>query len=123
MTKLDDYIKKAVDNETWLLYKQPSNKKCPNCELLENFLKLNNIEFENIDIYTPEAATELAMHYCFPIYTPVLQKGYFIYYKQLWLEHGKKLNLSKIKWILDPDKKDWIDLDGEIECKDGVCKI
>jgi hypothetical protein len=123
LTKLDDFIKRTVASEMWMIYVQPPHKKCPNCEMLESFFEINNIKFERIDIYTPEAASEMGFRYVFPIYTPVLQKGLKVYYKQLWSEHGKKLNFSAIKDIIDPYREDWIDIENEKECKDGVCEI
>lgn len=126
MTKLDDFIKETVGNGTWMIYVQPPDRKCPNCELLERFFEINSIKYERIDIHTPEAATEMGFRYVFPIFTPVIQKGFKVYYKQLWSQHGKKLNFEAIKDIIDPYRENWIDLEEEkkgVTCEGDVCKI
>lgn len=122
MTKLDKEIELAIGYEDWIVYVQPESKKCPNCEILETFMTINNILYLSVNMITPEAMTELYFRYCFPAYTPVLQKGTKIYHKELWNEYGKTLNLERIKYILDPSKKDWIDVK-EGSCEGGVCKI
>lgn len=133
MTKLDDKIKMLVDKnnwvvflQPWIVYRQPENRKCPNCEILEKLLEINDIGFASINIATPEALTELAFRdSCFPKFTPVLQRGDGVFYKQLWKIHGEELDIDMIKHILDPNKKDWIDLaDSDAKkCENGVCEI
>lgn len=125
MTELDKRIENAVNNNIWIVYRQPVHKKCPNCEILKEMLRINDISFVSINIATPEAMTELAFRgSCFPKFTPVLQKGYSIYYRQLWKTHGKELHIPRIRYIIDPDKQDWIDTkETEQICKDGICEI
>lgn len=122
MSELDNQIKNLIDNDRWIIYCQPEYRKCPNCDVLKELFSVNRIDFESVDIFTPESATELAVRDVFPKYTPVLQKGSNVYYKQLWSDHGVSLNIPRIKYIVDSKKEDWIDVSGS-ECKDGVCKI
>ncbi len=75
------------------VYRQPRNRKCSNCEILENLLMANNVEFDSINIVSPETMTEMAMHHVFPMYTPVLQINDDIYNTELWLDRGKILNI------------------------------
>ena len=106
------------------VYRQPKNKKCFNCEILENLLMVNNVEFDSINIVTPETMTEMAMHHVFPIYAPLLQINNDIYNKELWLVGGKTLNIPEIKKLVDSSRKDWKDVrDTDMMCDCGVCKI
>ena len=107
-----------------VVYRQPRSRKCPNCEILENLLKINNIEFDSVNLVTPESMTEMATHWIFPMFTPVLQIDGKIYYKELWSIHGKILNIPEIKKLIDKTKKDWKDIeDNEVICEGGVCTI
>ncbi len=107
-----------------IVYRQPRNKKCPNCEILENFLRVNDIEFDSINLITAEAMTEMAMHYIFPMFTPALQINDDIYYRELWKTHGKILNISVIKRLVDSSKIDWKEVEDVNKiCEGGVCKI
>ncbi len=123
---LDITIEDAVAQKKWLLYVQPPGSACPNCELLEKFFTLNNIEHQAVNIKTPESATEIAFRGIMPRVTPVLQHGTAIFYTELWQEKGyktkKTLDIEAIKRTIDPDKKDWVDVKAH-ECKDGVCTI
>jgi hypothetical protein len=106
------------------VYRQPKSRHCINCEILENLLRVNNIEFDSINIFTPETMTDMAMHYVFPIYAPVLQINNNIYNKELWLIGGETLNISEIKKLVDGSRKDWKDIENiETTCDCGVCKI
>lgn len=53
-----------------LLY---SKKNCPNCEILKQLLKRENIEYKIININTPEALTELYKNSVYAMSAPVLQ--------------------------------------------------
>jgi glutaredoxin len=55
------------------MYKIFSTKTCPKCEQLKNELKKNNIQFEEVDMSTPESLTELAINGVFTLSAPVLQ--------------------------------------------------
>lgn len=105
------------------VYRQPRNKKCSNCAILEDLLIANNVEFDSINIVTPETMTEMAMHHVFPTYTPVLQVNDDIYNTELWLVRGKTLNIPEIKKLVDGSRKRWNDVGNVGECDCGVCKI
>jgi len=128
---VDIVIEKTKARGAWIIYVQPAGHECPNCVLLEKFLHINNINYKAINIRLPESATEINI--CggcmggksngYPMFTPVLQHGTTVFYKELWLDHGKTLNMDAIKKILDPGKNDWVDVAKEHECKDGVCSL
>lgn len=106
------------------VYRQPKSRHCINCEILENLLRINNVEFDSINIVIPETMTEMAMHNVFPIYAPVLQINDNIYNKELWLIQGRTLDISEIKKLVDDSRKDWRDIENiETMCNCGVCKI
>lgn len=46
---------------------------CPNCEILKNFLKSNNLEYKELDLSLPENMTELRLNNVFVREAPVLQ--------------------------------------------------
>lgn len=50
-----------------------STKTCPKCEQLKRTLKGLGIDFENLDMSTPEALTELRINGVFTLAAPVLQ--------------------------------------------------
>ena len=50
-----------------------SKKDCPNCEMLKQLLKKENIQHKVVNIFTPEAMTELAMNDVITRSAPVLQ--------------------------------------------------
>jgi len=52
-----------------------STKACPKCEQLKKLLINSDIHFENIDMATPEALTELRINGVFTLSAPVLQVG------------------------------------------------
>jgi len=57
-----------------LVYKIYSTKSCPKCEQLKAALVKAGIAFENIDMSTPEALTELRINGVFTLSAPVLQE-------------------------------------------------
>ncbi len=133
-SELDLLIEDAVNKEQWIIYVQFLGRECPNCELLEKFLTINGIEHQPINIRTPEAATEMAfrgcmpkngsvLEACIPKFTPVLQRGKTVFYRELWQEHGKTLDFDRIKQLIDPNKSEWVDVVKTHECKDGVCSL
>jgi hypothetical protein len=106
------------------VYRQPKNRKCSNCETLENLLTINDVEFDSINIVTPEAMTDMAMRHIFPIYTPILQINESVFNKELWLVRGKTLNIPEIKKLVDSSRKDWKDVGcADTVCDCGTCKI
>ena len=56
-------------------YRVYSTKACPKCEQLKKLLTNLDIHFENIDLATPEALTELRINGVFTLSAPVLQVG------------------------------------------------
>lgn len=50
-----------------------STETCPRCEQLKNVLKGWKIEFQEADMATPEALTELRINGVFTLTAPVLQ--------------------------------------------------
>ncbi|MBP7066933.1 MAG: NrdH-redoxin [Methanothrix sp.] len=57
-----------------LVYRVYSTKSCPKCEQLKAALVKAGIAFENIDMGTPEALTELRINGVFTLSAPVLQE-------------------------------------------------
>jgi glutaredoxin len=55
-----------------VVYSTPS---CPRCEQLKSALKKTGIVYENEDMSTPEALTELRINGVFTLSAPVLQAG------------------------------------------------
>jgi glutaredoxin len=58
-----------------LKYRVYSTKSCPKCEQLKQALEKAGISFENLDMTTPEALTELRINGVFTLSAPVLQAG------------------------------------------------
>ena len=56
-----------------MAYRVYSTKSCPKCEQLKAALEKAGIDFENIDMSTPEALTELRINGVFTLSAPVLQ--------------------------------------------------
>ena len=56
-----------------MVYRVYSTKSCPRCEQLKAALVKAGIAFENIDMSTPEALTELRINGGFALSAPVLQ--------------------------------------------------
>ena len=57
-----------------MVYKIYSTKSCPKCEHLKAALVKAGIAFENIDMSTPEALTELRINGVFTLSASVLQE-------------------------------------------------
>lgn len=57
-----------------MVYKIYSTKSCPKCEQLKAALVKAGIAFENINMSTPEALTELRINGVFTLSAPVLQE-------------------------------------------------
>ncbi|NMC09357.1 MAG: NrdH-redoxin [Methanothrix sp.] len=56
-----------------MLYRVYSTHSCPKCEKLKKELTQAGISFENMDMSTPEALTELRVNGVFTLSAPVLQ--------------------------------------------------
>ena len=54
-------------------YRVYSTNSCPKCEQLKKALAKAGISFENLDMTTPEALTELRISGVFTLSAPVLQ--------------------------------------------------
>ena len=54
-------------------YRIYSTNSCPKCEQLKKALAKAGISFENLDMTTPEALTELRISGVFTLSSPVLQ--------------------------------------------------
>ncbi|MCD5409315.1 MAG: glutaredoxin family protein [Methanocellales archaeon] len=52
-----------------------STENCPRCEQLKRLLRSYGIQYEEVDMSTPEALTELRMNGIFTLTAPVLQIG------------------------------------------------
>jgi glutaredoxin len=56
-------------------YRVFSTPACPKCEQLKTGLKRAGLEFESLNMATPEALTELRINGVFSLAAPVLQVG------------------------------------------------
>jgi len=54
-------------------YSVYTTKTCPRCEQLKSEMRRRGIEFEVLDMATPEALTELRVNGVFTLSAPVLQ--------------------------------------------------
>ncbi|MCZ7397444.1 MAG: glutaredoxin family protein [Candidatus Methanoperedens sp.] len=52
-----------------------STSNCPNCRVLKQLLEKKNVQFNEVDMGTPAALTELRMNGVFTMSAPVLQIG------------------------------------------------
>ena len=52
-----------------------STKICPNCRKVKEFLAAEGAPFEEVDLTSAEALTELRMHGVFTLVTPIVQIG------------------------------------------------
>jgi len=77
-----------------------TTERCPNCELLKRFLAENGVRYEEVDMATAEALTELRLHGVFTLTAPVLQVGdRFLTYADMF--EGGELRKEKILEVLD----------------------
>ena len=82
-----------------------STKVCPHCKQVKDFLAAAGVEYEDVDITSAEALTELRMNGVFTLITPVLQVGStFITHDELF--DGEDLNVEKLKEIIDGKKEE-----------------
>jgi glutaredoxin len=58
-----------------MVIKVYTTKICPNCKIVKEFLTAEGNTFEEVDITTAEALTELRMQGVFTMITPVVQIG------------------------------------------------
>jgi glutaredoxin len=74
-----------------------STHSCPNCERLKDALKGERIAYENLDMMTADAMTELRMNGIFTLSAPVLQIGedVFLTSSEIISEDGVAIDLVK----------------------------
>jgi glutaredoxin len=80
-----------------------STRNCPNCRVLKQFLVSKNVPFDEVDMATPAALTELRMNGVFTMAAPVLQIGNkFHTYSELFTQD--RINHSMLESILSNAK-------------------
>ncbi len=77
-------------------YKIYSTKSCPKCEQLKKALKSASLQFENLDMATPEALTELRVNGVFTLSAPVLQWDERFYTVEDLFDGEKLRDLTRI---------------------------
>ncbi len=77
-------------------YRVYSTNACPKCEQLKAALAKAGVQFENLDMSTPEALTELRINGVFTLAAPVLQAGDEFYTVEDLFAGEKLLDLSRI---------------------------
>ena len=71
-------------------------ENCPHCEIVKKFLASEGVPYEEVDIMTAEAQTELTMNGVFTLTIPIVQIGStFLTSKDLF--DGETLCKEKIK--------------------------
>lgn len=73
-----------------------STQSCPRCEQLKAALKNMDIEYEDEDMSTPEALTELRINGVFTLSAPVLQADDRFYTTEELFSGEKLVDLSGI---------------------------
>ncbi len=74
-----------------------STQTCPNCQMLKELLKKKNIAFNEENMATPAALTELSMNNVFARTAPVLRIDDKFYTN---VTEAGKLDVSKVETIL-----------------------
>ena len=80
-----------------LNYRVYSTKSCPKCEQLKAALVEAGISFENLDMASPEALTELRINGVFALSAPVLQVEDKFYTVQELFSGENLRNLDEIQ--------------------------
>jgi len=76
-----------------------TTKICPNCKIVKEFLVAEGEAYEEVDITTAEALTELRMQGVFTLVTPVVQVGStFLTNNDLF--NGDALRKERIKEVI-----------------------
>jgi len=76
-----------------------TTKICPNCKKVKEFLAAEGEAYEEVDITTAEALTELRMQGVFTLVTPVVQVGStFLTDNDLF--NGDELRKERIKGVI-----------------------
>ncbi len=76
-----------------------STKVCPNCKILKQILNESDISFDEVDMTTPAALTELAMNNVFTMSAPVL-KIHNMFYTTDDMMDSDTLNRQKVDDII-----------------------
>ena len=77
-----------------------STSNCPNCRVLKQLLDKKNIQFNEVDMSTPAALTELRMNGVFTMSAPVLQiGGRFYTTKELFSDN--RIDNNKLESLLN----------------------
>lgn len=80
-----------------------TTKICPNCKQVKEFLAAEGREYEEVDITTAEALTELRMNGVFTLITPVVQIGSdFLTHNDLFT--GDDLRKEAIKEMIEKNE-------------------
>ena len=77
-------------------YRVYSTKTCPKCEQLKQALEKAGFSFENLDMTTPEALTELRINGVFTLSAPVLQVEDRFYTVEELFRDEKLLDIADI---------------------------
>lgn len=76
-----------------------STRNCPNCRVLKHYLESKKVQFNEVDMATPAALTELRMNGVFTMAAPVLQIGNkFHTYNELFTQEG--INHNRLESLL-----------------------
>ncbi len=76
-----------------------STRNCPNCRVLKQFLENKNVPFNEVDMATPAALTELRMNGVFTMAAPVLQiDNKFHTYNELFTQD--RINHDKLESLI-----------------------
>ncbi len=77
-----------------------STSNCPNCKVLKESIKEMKLEFEEVDMATPESLTELRMNGVFTMAAPVLQvDDKFYTYNELFTQD--RIDTGKLERFLN----------------------
>ncbi len=93
-------FKSGISNIFTMKIRVYSTKVCPHCKEVKEFLASEGKEYEDVDITTPEALTELRMNGVFTLITPVVQVGdVFLTHDELF--NGEELRKAKLKELIE----------------------
>ena len=77
-----------------------SKKDCPNCDMLKQLLNKENIPHKVVNIFTPEALTELSMNRVVTMSAPVLQIDNKFYTTRELCSNSDSININVVKEII-----------------------
>jgi len=83
-----------------------STKICPNCQTLKQILKSSKITYNEMDMSTPKALTELTMNNVFTMSAPVLQiRNTFYTTNELFEDNNDAIDRHKVEQIISHIKE------------------